>query len=133
MSFSGETTDCIVCKSDVTKCVPEFPEPTSNSQTAAISKHVDKSISPESVRRGILQKLLFTKKRTETHFSPPHKRVISAALKSAKLLQTRRDGRVAEGARLESVFRGNSNVGSNPTLSAMFSTTWLSCDRSAIH
>jgi hypothetical protein len=29
-----------------------------------------------------------------------------------------RDGRVAEGARLESVFRGNSNVGSNPTLSA---------------
>src|SRR5437667_7867135 len=33
----------------------------------------------------------------------------------------RRDGRVAEGARLESVFRGNSNVGSNPTLSASFS------------
>ncbi len=32
----------------------------------------------------------------------------------------RRDGRVAEGARLESVFRGNSNVGSNPTLSASF-------------
>jgi hypothetical protein len=31
----------------------------------------------------------------------------------------RRDGRVVEGARLESVFRGNSNVGSNPTLSAM--------------
>jgi hypothetical protein len=30
----------------------------------------------------------------------------------------RRDGRAAEGARLESVFRGNSNVGSNPTLSA---------------
>ena len=26
---------------------------------------------------------------------------------------------MAEGARLESVFRGNSNVGSNPTLSAM--------------
>jgi hypothetical protein len=26
---------------------------------------------------------------------------------------------VAEGARLESVFRGNSNVGSNPTLSAI--------------
>ena len=33
--------------------------------------------------------------------------------------KTRRDGRVAEGARLESVFRGNSNVGSNPTLSAI--------------
>jgi hypothetical protein len=28
---------------------------------------------------------------------------------------------VAEGARLESVFRGNSNVGSNPTLSAITS------------
>ena len=28
---------------------------------------------------------------------------------------------MAEGARLESVFRGNSNVGSNPTLSARFS------------
>src|SRR3954467_6896840 len=38
----------------------------------------------------------------------------------------RRDGRVAEGARLESVFRGNSNVGSNPTLSASFKRlTWL--------
>jgi hypothetical protein len=33
--------------------------------------------------------------------------------------QPRRDGRVVEGARLESVFRGNSNVGSNPTLSAI--------------
>src|SRR5262245_59771799 len=31
----------------------------------------------------------------------------------------RRDVRVAEGARLESVCRGNSTVGSNPTLSAM--------------
>jgi hypothetical protein len=30
---------------------------------------------------------------------------------------------VAEGARLESVFRGNSNVGSNPTLSASNSRT----------
>ena len=32
---------------------------------------------------------------------------------------------MAEGARLESVFRGNSNVGSNPTLSASFSTTYV--------
>ena len=31
-----------------------------------------------------------------------------------------RDGRVVEGARLESVFRGNSNEGSNPSLSARF-------------
>jgi hypothetical protein len=30
----------------------------------------------------------------------------------------RRGGRVAEGARLESVFTGNRNVGSNPTPSA---------------
>ena len=29
---------------------------------------------------------------------------------------------MAEGARLESVFRGNSNVGSNPTLSAIHFT-----------
>ena len=36
-----------------------------------------------------------------------------------KLQISWRDGRVAEGARLESVFRGNSNVGSNPTLSAI--------------
>jgi hypothetical protein len=45
-----------------------------------------------------------------------------------KLVNRRRDGRVAEGARLESVFTRKGNVGSNPTLSAMFSTTWLSCD-----
>ena len=32
-----------------------------------------------------------------------------------------RDGRVAEGARLESVYTGNRIVGSNPTLSARFS------------
>src|SRR5207249_6364726 len=31
----------------------------------------------------------------------------------------RRDGRVAEGARLESVFTRKGNVGSNPTLSAI--------------
>ena len=34
------------------------------------------------------------------------------------ILQVRRDVRVVEGARLESVCRGNSTVGSNPTLSA---------------
>ena len=31
-----------------------------------------------------------------------------------------RDGRVVEGARLESVYRGNSIMGSNPILSAIF-------------
>jgi hypothetical protein len=35
----------------------------------------------------------------------------------------RRDGRVAEGARLESVFRGNSNLGSNPSLSATIASS----------
>jgi hypothetical protein len=35
-----------------------------------------------------------------------------------KSLSLRRDGRVAEGARLESVFTRKGNVGSNPTLSA---------------
>ena len=35
----------------------------------------------------------------------------------------RRDGRVAEGARLESVFTRKGNVGSNPTLSASFQIT----------
>ncbi len=35
---------------------------------------------------------------------------------------TRRGVRVAEGARLESVFTRNRNVGSNPTLSAMYHT-----------
>ena len=37
------------------------------------------------------------------------------------LILKRRDVRVVEGARLESVCRGNSTVGSNPTLSARFS------------
>src|SRR3954454_12173112 len=43
---------------------------------------------------------------------------------ACKLLirKTRRDVRVVEGARLESVCRGNSTVGSNPTLSASFLT-----------
>src|SRR5205807_1073727 len=35
-------------------------------------------------------------------------------------LVTRRDGRVAEGARLESVYTGNRIGGSNPSLSARF-------------
>src|SRR5215471_8533360 len=39
----------------------------------------------------------------------------------------RRGGRVAEGARLESVFTGNRNVGSNPTPSAKFSDRLFRC------
>ena len=35
------------------------------------------------------------------------------------LLKIRRGGRVVEGARLESVFTGNRNEGSNPSLSAI--------------
>jgi hypothetical protein len=41
---------------------------------------------------------------------------------------------VAEGARLESVFRGNSNVGSNPTLSArLFAFNQLSAIHTVVH
>ena len=36
---------------------------------------------------------------------------------------------MAEGARLESVFTGNRNVGSNPTPSASLLQNWLSADR----
>ena len=43
---------------------------------------------------------------------------ISSKMVNSNSQLDRRDGRAAEGARLESVFRGNSNVGSNPTLSA---------------
>ena len=35
-------------------------------------------------------------------------------------INNRRGGRVVEGARLESVYRGNSIMGSNPILSAIF-------------
>ena len=50
-----------------------------------------------------------------------HSLTLAGSPPSAKLLipLDRRDGRVAEGARLESVCRGNSTVGSNPTLSAI--------------
>ena len=41
---------------------------------------------------------------------------------------------MAEGARLESVFRGNSNVGSNPTLSAsLFVFNELSAIHTVVH
>src|ERR1700674_1526758 len=46
----------------------------------------------------------------------------------------RRDGRVAEGARLESVFTRKGNVGSNPTLSASpFILLLLPCAHTTIH
>src|SRR2546430_8089789 len=50
-----------------------------------------------------------------------HSLVLSGSPPSGKLLIPfeRRDVRVVEGARLESVCRGNSTVGSNPTLSAI--------------
>ena len=51
-----------------------------------------------------------------------HSLRLSGSPPSGKLLipLERRDVRVVEGARLESVCRGNSTVGSNPTLSANF-------------
>jgi hypothetical protein len=45
-------------------------------------------------------------------------------LSCSRLLKNRRDGRVAEGARLESVYTGNRIGGSNPSLSAMQSLEW---------
>ena len=50
-----------------------------------------------------------------------HSLRLSGSPRSGKLLipLARRDVRVVEGARLESVCRGNSTVGSNPTLSAI--------------
>ena len=42
---------------------------------------------------------------------------------TSTLFRTRRDGRVVEGARLESVYRGNSIEGSNPSLSASLEST----------
>ena len=49
-----------------------------------------------------------------------HSLLLQGSPPSGKLLipLNRRDVRVVEGARLESVCRGNSTVGSNPTLSA---------------
>ena len=45
-----------------------------------------------------------------------------------------RDGRVAEGARLESVFTRKGNVGSNPTLSAsLFAFNELSAIHTVVH
>ena len=44
---------------------------------------------------------------------------IDSILKS-NLITNRRGGRVVEGARLESVFTGNRNEGSNPSLSAIY-------------
>jgi len=51
-----------------------------------------------------------------------HSLLLRGSPPSAKLLipLARRDGRVVEGARLESVCTGNRTVGSNPTLSATF-------------
>ena len=68
--------------------------------------------------RAIVQGAVFSDKIITAHTW--HRPCVLTALERAprKSLNRRRDGRVAEGARLESVFRGNSNVGSNPTLSA---------------
>src|SRR2546421_8014253 len=52
--------------------------------------------------------------------TPPPATIVRALLWCAALgrAPSRRDGRVAEGARLESVYTGNRIVGSNPTPSA---------------
>src|SRR5262249_685941 len=61
-------------------------------------------------------------------------RALHAMLKKSPRFPDRRDGRVVEGARLESVYRGNSIQGSNPCLSARYELHWqaqagfVSCD-----
>ena len=54
-------------------------------------------------------------------YAPSYYRIADGS-NSSNLVEPlpRRDVRVVEGARLESVCRGNSTVGSNPTLSAIF-------------
>src|SRR5207237_5092003 len=47
-----------------------------------------------------------------------------SSIKSEKTPVRRRDGRVAEGARLESVYTGNRIGGSNPSLSAITFVIW---------
>src|ERR1019366_7972961 len=60
------------------------------------------------------------------------KRAPHVILEKARQSTRRRDGRVVGGARLESVFRGNSNVGSNPPLSAILRGYSSSSCRSGI-
>ncbi len=62
-----------------------------------------------------------------------HSLVLRGSPPAGKLLipLERRDVRVVEGARLESVCRGNSTVGSNPTLSANSSPLFSTITRSA--
>ncbi len=69
----------------------------------------------------IVQIVPFSDKITEAHTRGPFQSVLTALERHPCMpLIRRRDGRVAEGARLESVFTRKGNVGSNPTLSAMF-------------
>ena len=78
---------------------------------------------PRDCGRGnIVQVASFSDKILEAHTWGPFQSVFPSVEQAPCMsLERRRDGRVAEGARLESVFRGNSNVGSNPTLSASIS------------
>lgn len=48
------------------------------------------------------------------------KSILRTKRKSAKIVDVWRDGRVVEGARLESVYSSNAIAGSNPVLSATF-------------
>ena len=73
----------------------------SDPQTAEIKAIID---VPESVTSQSRHSLTLSG-------SPPHGKLL--------IPFDRRDGRVVEGARLESVYRGNSIQGSNPCLSAI--------------
>jgi len=93
---------------------------------------------PEAAKNGAQIPLLVALAEGLTSQSR-HSLVLRGSPPAAKLLipLARRDVRVVEGARLESVCTGNRTVGSNPTLSAIrrhracASSRWLACSSSA--
>ena len=71
------------------------------------------------LRRDVAPKRPEPRRRTLERPVVSERSGLSAVARRAKAEVERRDGRVAEGARLESVCRGNSTEGSNPSLSAI--------------
>src|SRR4029077_4156104 len=75
-------------------------------------------VAANSRRGDVHEALPLSDKLLITWKHKPSKRGSKFEGSVCKVLKHRRDGRVAEGARLESVFTRKGNVGSNPTLSA---------------
>src|SRR5437868_6841932 len=78
-------------------------------------------------RRNIVQVAAFSDKIIKAHRGSSQSVHLFWERIPRKLLNRRRDGRVAEGARLESVFTRKANVGSNPTLSVSKSELQRNC------